>query len=101
MFYIYIIYSENADKHYVGHTNDPLRRLKEHNEDIKNSFTSHYRPWVMKKYFPVSESRGEAKQIENYLKRLKSRVYIERLINSPEEFDSMVKRVRAIPTCRD
>jgi predicted GIY-YIG superfamily endonuclease len=41
--YIYIIYSESADKYYIGNTNDPLRRLKEHNEDIKNCFTSHYR----------------------------------------------------------
>jgi putative endonuclease len=101
MFYIYIIYSESADKYYIGHTSDPLRRLKEHNEDIKNSFTSRYRPWVMKRYFIVSDSRSEARMIENYLKRLKSRVYIERLITSPEEFDSMVRRVRAIPTSRD
>ncbi|MGD0755974.1 MAG: GIY-YIG nuclease family protein [Bacteroidales bacterium] len=101
MFYIYIIYSESADKYYIGHTSDPLRRLKEHNEAIKNSFTSHYRPWVMKRYFIVSESRGETKQIENYLKRLKSRVYLERLINSPEEFESMLRKVRAIPTSRN
>jgi predicted GIY-YIG superfamily endonuclease len=30
MFYIYIIYSESADKYYIGHTNEPVRRLSEH-----------------------------------------------------------------------
>ena len=101
MFYIYILYSESADKYYIGHTSDPMRRLVEHNEDIKNSLTSRYRPWIMKRYFIVSESRSEARQIETYLKRLKSRVYIERMINSPEEFESIIKKVRAIPTRRD
>ena len=29
MFFLYILYSPNSDKYYVGHTNDPVRRLKE------------------------------------------------------------------------
>jgi hypothetical protein len=31
MFYVYILYSESADRYYIGHTNDPERRLVEHN----------------------------------------------------------------------
>jgi len=31
MFYIYILYSVSSDKFYVGYTNDPYRRLIEHN----------------------------------------------------------------------
>ncbi len=27
MFYIYILYSDSADRYYIGHTNDPDRRL--------------------------------------------------------------------------
>ncbi|MEN6355361.1 MAG: GIY-YIG nuclease family protein, partial [Bacteroidales bacterium] len=100
MFYIYILYSESADKYYVGHTNDPSRRLEEHNTAIKNSFTFKFRPWVMKCYFPVSESRNEARWIENYLKKMKSRIFIEDLIATPEKFRGILNKVRAIPMHR-
>ncbi len=101
MFYIYIIYSESADKYYIGHTNDPDRRLEEHNTVIKNNYTLKYRPWILKGCFSVSQSRGEARRIENYLKKMKSRVFIEDLIKCPEEFSTIIKRVRAVPTSRD
>jgi putative endonuclease len=101
VFYIYILYSVSADKYYIGHTDDVPRRVVEHNNVEKNTFTSHYRPWILKASFDISESRGEAKKVENYLKRLKSRKIIEKLIEHPEEFDSMISRVRAIPTRRD
>ena len=101
MFYVYIIYSESADRYYVGHTNEPGRRLEEHNTVIKNSYTSKFRPWVCKACFEVSESRGEARRIENYIKRMKSRRLIERLVNEPGAFDELVQLVRATPMDRD
>ena len=101
MFYIYIIYSESADRYYIGHTNDPARRLEQHNTVIKNSYTFKFRPWILKACFEISESRGEARKVENYLKSMKSRKLIESLILYPEEFDKIVKLVRAIPTRRD
>ena len=69
MFYVYILYSESADRYYVGHTDDPDRRLEEHNTALKNSYTAKFRPWISKAIFEVSESRGEAKYVENYLKK--------------------------------
>ena len=101
MFYIYIIYSESADRYYIGHTDDPARRLEQHNTVIKNSYTFKFRPWIMKACFEISESRGEARKVENYLKRMKSRKLIENLIHNPKEFDKIVQLVRAIPTRRD
>ena len=101
MFYIYILYSPGADKYYIGQTDDIVRRLEEHNNAEKNSFTSKYRPWILKASFVVSESRGEARKVEFYLKKMKSRVLIEKLISDPEEFDKILKLVRAIPTRRD
>jgi putative endonuclease len=101
MFYIYILYSDSADKYYIGHTNDIIRRLEEHNCAEKNSFTSRYRPWILKASFPVSESRREARIVENYIKNMKSRKIVERLIEHPEEFEVILERVRAIPTSRD
>ena len=101
MFYIYIIYSESADKYYIGHTNEPNRRLEEHNNVIKNSYTFRYRPWMLKACFEVSESRGETRKVENYLKKMKSRKLIEKIIQDLKVFDKIVELVRAVPTCRD
>ncbi|HPT22672.1 MAG TPA: GIY-YIG nuclease family protein [Bacteroidales bacterium] len=101
MFYVYILYSEGADRYYIGHTSEPSRRLEEHNTVIKNSYTNKYRPWIMKGCFQVSESRSEARLVENYLKKMKSRIFIEELINVPEKFRLVLGKVRAIPMDRD
>jgi len=82
MFYIYIIYSEGADRYYVGHTNDPERRLFEHNNIQKTTYSSKYRPWKLVFKFPVSENRPEAIIVEKYLKGRKSTILIRKLINS-------------------
>jgi len=29
MYYIYFLYSESADKYYVGHSQDPFKRLEQ------------------------------------------------------------------------
>ena len=39
MFYIYIIYSVSSDKYYVGHSDNPSRRLIEHNTKPFNTYT--------------------------------------------------------------
>ena len=85
MFYVYILYSESADKYYIGHTNDPERRLTEHNntEDIK--FTTKFRPWNLLLSFEVSDVRGEAIKMERFIKKQKSRIFIRRLIESNDD----------------
>ncbi len=61
MFYIYILFSGEHQLYYIGHTNDPSRRLIEHNNDERDKFTRKYRPWEMVFCHPVSENRSEAK----------------------------------------
>ena len=80
MFYIYILYSPGTDKFYVGYTNDIERRLQEHNELSDNSFTSKYRPWILKSSFEVGNNRGVAMKIEKHIKRQRKRTYIEEII---------------------
>ncbi|MFP4042588.1 MAG: GIY-YIG nuclease family protein [Bacteroidales bacterium] len=44
MFFVYILYSENFDKYYVGHTNNIERRLQEHNSDeFSHYYTSKFK----------------------------------------------------------
>ena len=64
MYYLYILYSEKYDRYYVGQTNDPERRLEEHNSALKNSYTAKYRPWKMVGKFEIGPSLGVGKKIE-------------------------------------
>ncbi len=75
--YTYIIYSERLNKYYVGACIDLGRRLYEHNIG-HSKFTSTGVPWVLKhkEYF---ETLPEAKTRESYIKKMKSRKYIENL----------------------
>jgi len=85
MFYIYILFSESSRIYYVGYTNDVERRLAEHNDDAYHKFTSKHRPWVLKRFFPVSDIRGEAVKVERYIKKQKSRRFIEQLVVSNDD----------------
>jgi putative endonuclease len=96
MFYIYILYSESADRYYIGYTNNPDRRLIEHNTAEEDKFTSKFRPWRMLLFFKVSDSRGEAIKVERFIKRQKSRLFLARLLeeaNNPEYFKRLLEKV--------
>ena len=94
MFHLYILYSDTYDKYYIGQTNDLDRRIEEHNEQEKNTFTAKYRPWKIVMSFEVGESLGVARKIENHIKKQKSRNYIEDILERGtidgliEKFDS-------------
>ncbi len=90
---IYILYSPSADKFYVGQSNDVARRLEEHNNPIRSTFTSKYLPWEMACFFAVSEDRGEAMKVEKHIKNQKSRGFIKQLISSEDFRKLMVEQV--------
>ena len=78
--FVYIIYSKNLNKYYVGACTDLDRRLYEHS--IRHSkFTATGVPWVLKpsEYMPDLKS---AKKRELAIKIMKSRKYIESLFVS-------------------
>jgi putative endonuclease len=96
MFYIYINYSESADKYYIGHSNDPERRLIEHNTTEDNKYTTKYRPWRILLSLEVSDSRGETIKMERFIKRQKSKIFLSRLIiekDNPEYIKRLMKNV--------
>lgn len=73
-FYIYILYTKEYDKYYVGYSADPQRRLEE-----LNTYTSKYRPWETKAVFACGEEEREAIRMERLIKKQKSRKLIEKL----------------------
>ena len=91
MFYVYLLYSEKHDKYYVGYTDDPERRLLEHNEISEKSYTSKYRPWQMVRKFAVADDRGLAMKIEKHIKKQKSKEYIKNIVKR-DNIDNLLKR---------
>ena len=74
-FYVYILYSNSLEKHYIGQTNDIDKRLARHNAGYEN-FTKTGIPWQLK-YFTEVETRSEAVKLERKIKNFKS----NRLLN--------------------
>ena len=79
-FTVYIIYSATIDKYYTGSCQDFGTRLLQHNSG-RNKSTKGGMPWVLK-YVEKFATNQEARNRESFIKKMKSRKYIEQLINS-------------------
>jgi putative endonuclease len=83
MFYIYILYSKNSDRYYIGHTNNIDRRLFEHNNPvISKKYSAKHLPWTLVLSIEVSESRSDAIKVEKFIKKQKSREFNQRFISN-------------------
>ena len=79
MFSTYILQSQNSGRYYIGHTENIPKRLLRHNNG-QVSATRNKGPWVLV-YFENFNSRIEANQRELEIKSMKSKIYIEKLID--------------------
>jgi putative endonuclease len=79
MFTVYIIRSSSSSKYYIGQTNNLEHRLIQHNSGYSKATKSGI-PWelVFDKEF---DSRSEAYQYEQKIKKMKSKKYLEELIS--------------------
>jgi putative endonuclease len=101
MFYIYIIYSNTAEKFYVGHSENPWDRLVQHNENEGDKYTGKYQNWELKAVFQVSENRGEALLIEKFIKKQKSKKLLLKLIEPEFIPDGTLAQLVRVPYVRD
>ena len=83
--FVYILHSDSKDRYYIGSCADVAQRLLRHNAGATPS-TKPYRPWRIV-YTEELESKTEALKRENYIKRMKSRTYIESLFKSENSDD--------------
>ena len=60
MWFVYILRGISDSFIYIGHTDDLVRRLGQHNDGLNQS-TKHYAPFVIEAYVAV---KTEAKSIE-------------------------------------
>ncbi len=81
MYFIYVLYSVDYDRFYIGLTVDCERRLGEHNGG-KSSSTKAFTPWIIlhtEEYL----TRGEARIREKYLKSAAGRKWRKKHIIWP------------------
>ena len=101
MYYIYIIYSSSSDIYYTGYSDNPIRRLQEHNTKPYNTFTSKHRPWVLKTYFECSMIENEVIKIERFIKKQKSRSLLEQLCDPEFIPTGRLAQLVRVPYVRD
>jgi putative endonuclease len=80
MFIVYILFSSKVDQYYVGHTQNIEDRLSRHNSGRSLS-TKKGKPWNLV-YTETFETRSEAMLREKAIKKMKSRTYLEQLIQN-------------------
>ena len=81
MHFVYILYSPQLDRFYIGESADPNERL-EHHLAGHQRFTRRAADWVMVFCLPTV-SRTEALGIERKIKQSKSRKSVIRWIQGP------------------
>ncbi len=80
MYYVYILKSAKCNKYYIGCSYDLEARLKQHNSG-SSRWTRDKGVWELV-YQERCLNKGEALKREKFIKRQKSRVYIDNLINN-------------------
>jgi len=78
-FTVYILFSENYQKHYTGFTDNLDQRLLSHNE-LGKDWTSKFRPWKLM-YTKQFTTKSEALFYEKWLKTGIGRDFIKTLKN--------------------
>ena len=79
MFYVYVLYSREYNKIYVGFTSDLEARLNHHNHPLNNGWTARYKPWGII-YNEAFESKKDAMTREKQLKSAKGRQFIKSIL---------------------
>jgi len=81
---VYILFSASANAYYVGSCEDLQLRLNDHNSGkYPGSYTRKATDWEV--YLSIPDlSYSQARNIEQHIKRMKSRVYLENLLKFPE-----------------
>jgi putative endonuclease len=81
MYWTYALYSESADKIYVGQSDNLEKRVAQHNGLYKfRSWTKRYKPWELF-YSEGFETRKEAILRENELKTGIGREFLRQKLN--------------------
>jgi putative endonuclease len=103
MYFCYILFSAPINRYYIGETEHLESRLEMHNSGFfKGSFTKRARDWEL--YLHIGfDTRKEARRMERFIKRQRSRKFIESLKLDHVKLRAVIldQKEVAIPKLRD
>jgi putative endonuclease len=101
MYYLYFLYSHEADKYYVGHSENPWERFLQHATNSGHKYTGSYHDWKLMAVFQISDRRGDADRIEKFIKKQKSRNLIEKILSPHFVGTGVLAQMVRVPHVRD
>ena len=88
---VYILYSVNINKFYIGFSQNLNLRLEFHHNSESRKFTAKAKDWEL--FFIIDcTSKAQGLCIESHIKKMKSKKYIENLKQYPEMIDKLKNR---------
>jgi len=79
MFFVYVLYSAEYDKTYVGYTSNLQSTLFNQNHPNNRHWSARYKPWIII-YHESFNSKKEAMTREKQLKSARGRQFIKSLL---------------------
>jgi putative endonuclease len=91
---VYILYSQQANSYYIGSCKDLAVRLEQHSAKEFKGFTSNNNDWNL--YYSIDNLEYEiARNVEQHIKKMKSKKYIENLTRFPEITEKLLLKYSA------
>ncbi|MDY0780219.1 GIY-YIG nuclease family protein [Tenacibaculum sp. IB213877] len=92
MHYLYIIHSQSIDKYYIGESINPENRLQQHiTHYFKYNYTKAANDWTLVLTYPC-QSKENALYLEKFIKRMKSKKLIEKIIVNTSILDDILSK---------
>lgn len=90
--FVYILFSQSADRFYIGETCDVTERLSQHNSAFyKNSFTKQATDWAV--FLTIEcQSRRQAIEIESFIKKMRNRNFYFKIKENPDIVIDFLRR---------
>ena len=79
---VYVLYSDECQEIYIGHTSNLLERFKSH-QTLGKDWTARYRPWIVI-YCEYFSEKSDARKREIQLKQYRNRLKIHEHIKQEE-----------------
>jgi putative endonuclease len=76
VFHVYVLYSAQFDKIYIGFSSDLEKRILSHNELATKGWTTKFRPWILV-HSEEFATKAEAMRREKELKSARGRQFIK------------------------
>ena len=93
--FVYIIYSPSIDRYYIGQCKNLLHRLRQHNDlELNQNWTKRGIPWELCLKIACI-TQHQAMKLEHFIKKMKSRKFLQRLIIDKGLQDSLKSRYKS------